>query len=249
MRSILFWCLLPFVMPQAYFFRKNTPRFNAPTGEKNGSAGKGDRNRFIAIGDSIIAGVGASTLEKALVGQTASALAISVNSQIDWTVIGKIGITSKGILEKLIPELPKHEAEFIFLSAGVNDITSLARTRDFRKSMHRLIDALEQHSPSAVIAVAGIPPLRGFPLLPQPLRALLGLRGISFDDVVKDVAQQYQRVVYVPLSFDPSPEKFSSDGFHPSEASYREYADIVAAQLVAHQKVMRLWQSKNTRSS
>jgi lysophospholipase L1-like esterase len=240
MRSILFWCLLPFVMPQAYFFRKRTPRFNAAKGEKNGRIGEGALKRFIAIGDSIIAGVGASTLDKALVGQTASALAVSLESQIDWTVIGKIGITANGILEKLIPELPKSGAEFIFLSAGVNDIISLGRTRDFRKSLHKLIDALEQHSPSAVIAVAGIPPLRGFPLLPQPLRALFGLRGSSFDVVVKEVVQQYRCAVYVPLSFDPSPEKFSADGFHPSETSYQEYADIVAAQLISHQKAMHL---------
>jgi hypothetical protein len=86
-----------------------------------------------------------------------------------------------------------------------------------------------------VIAVSGIPPLRGFPLLPHPLRALFGLRGESFDDVMKAVIEEHANVVHVPLDFDPTPDKFSADGFHPSESSYREFGKGMGlAMLIAN---------------
>jgi lysophospholipase L1-like esterase len=236
MRNFLFWVLFPFVIPQAYLFRKNAPRFHSAKGDKTGSIGIGSQYRLIAIGDSIIAGVGASTLDKALVGQTASSLATSLSSGVDWAAIGKVGITSKGIMQKLIPELPESEAQFIVLSVGVNDVTSLEKTSAFRKKLHEIIHGLVQHSPSAIIAVAGIPPLQGFPLLPQPLGFILGLRGKMFDEIIKEVAMQYERVVHVPLTFDPSPEKFSADGFHPSEESYIDFGSLVAERIISHQK-------------
>jgi lysophospholipase L1-like esterase len=80
--------------------------------------------------------------------------------------------------------------------------------------------------------VAGIPPLKGFPIFPQPLRLLFGIRGETFDRVARDEISQYDKALYVSLDFDPKPEKFSSDGFHPSEESYRDFAEMMAGRIV-----------------
>jgi lysophospholipase L1-like esterase len=231
MRSLLFWGLFPFLLPQAVYVRKNAPKVVEAAGAKEGIIGKGKNYKLIAIGDSIISGVGAEKLTDALTGQTAKQLSETLDCEISWVSRGSIGADSKKILNRLVKKLPNEKADFIVLSVGVNDLTGLKSLSKFEKTFGELLIALNKHSPNAIIAVAGIPPLRGFPLLPQPLRALFGVRGESFDKVIKKVVSENSFAVYVPLDFEPLPEKFSVDGFHPSEESYTEFGQLMADNL------------------
>ena len=63
--------------------------------------------------------------------------------------------------------------------------------------------------------------------MPQPLRALFGMHGVTFDIAVRRVISLYPLVIYVPLEFDPQPEKFAAYGVHASEQIYREYGRTV----------------------
>jgi lysophospholipase L1-like esterase len=233
MRSLLFWGLLPFVIPQALLLRRTAPRFAGAAGPKEGAVGSGRRVNLIAIGDSIIAGVGAENLADALVGRTAAALAGALDCRVSWLARGSIGADSRKVLGELLPELPDTPAAFIILSVGVNDATGLATVRRLTRNLDELLSKLSRHSPEAVIAVAGIPPLRGFPLLPQPMRALFGMRGETFDAAIRRVVSGHRRVVHVPLDFDPTPDRFSADGFHPSEESYRDFGRLMADGIIA----------------
>jgi lysophospholipase L1-like esterase len=223
--------MLPLVLPQAIRLRKTAPRFAGARGPKEGTIGAGRQFNLIAVGDSIIAGVGAGDLSKALVGRTAEELAQVLDCRITWHACGIIGADSNIVLHRLLPKLPNLEAAFIMVSVGVNDVTSLSRISAWTRNLAELLSRLHRHSPNAVIAVAGIPPLRGFPLLPQPLRALFGMRGDMFDIAARRLVSQHPWAVYVPIEFNPAPEKFSADGFHPSEDSYREFGQIMADRM------------------
>lgn len=232
-RSLLFWTLFPFLLPQAIRIRNSAPRFPGAGGPREGSAGKGTPLNLLAIGDSIIAGVGAGDLSKALVGQTAAQLADRLDGRIDWTARGSIGADSNKVLHRLATRLPKTDVDIIILSVGVNDVTGLTRVSRWQRNLTDLLAVLHRHSPRAIVAVAGIPPLKGFPLLPQPLRALFGLRGKTFDRAACKVVSHYPWAVYVPLDFDPTPDKFSADGYHPSEASYTLFGQMMTDRIAA----------------
>lgn len=228
LRSLVFWGSLPWVALQALRVRRKAPRLAAAAGPETGCVGSGPPLRLVAIGDSIIAGVGASRLDRALVGRTAEALAATLTRSVEWQAIGRIGIDSGGVLGELLTRLPEQPVDLFVLSVGVNDVTSLHRTATWRRNLDALLRAMSAHSPSALIAVAGIPPLRGFPLLPQPLRALIGFRGETFDRVARHVVAAHAQAVHVPVEFETRREAFSSDGFHPSEASYVEFGRAMA---------------------
>lgn len=235
-RNLIFWFLFPFVLPQAIAVRRKAPRFPGAGGPQRGSAGEGDPLRLLAVGVSIIAGVGAGDLSRALVGQTAAQLAVRLGCRVDWEARGRIGVDSGQILRRLVPQLPCPDADAILLSVGVNDVTGLTRIAVWRRNLKTLLVALHQHAPRAVLAVAGIPPLRGFPLLPQPLRALFGLRGEAFDRILQKVVAPCPFAVYVALDFEPHPDQFSPDGYHPSEKSYQTFgrmmSDCLADRLI-----------------
>ena len=228
MRSIIFWSLLPFILPQAIYVRKTAPRFSGAVGPSRGAAGSGKHYTLIAIGDSIIAGVGATTLAKALVGQTAEKLSSLLNCKITWEAIASIGAASQQVIEQLVPQLPDNQPDFMVVSVGVNDVTSLSSVASWRQNLAKLLKALGAYTPSAIIAVAGIPPLRGFPILPQPMRALFGIRGETFDRILLEEIARHQNTIHVPLDFEPEPHMFSADGFHPSEESYQEFGGMIA---------------------
>ena len=230
----MFWGSVPFLIPQALYVRKTAPRFPPAGGPPAGTSGDGEERRLLAIGDSIIAGVGASELSKALVGQTADALARSLDCSVSWQALGVSGYNSTRILERLLPKLPDTSADYIVVSVGVNDITSLTTLPRWRRNLALLLARLHAHSPRARIAVAGMPPLHTFPLIPQPLRAVFGLRGRSFDDSTRAVVGDRPGVVHVPLDFDSDPDRFAEDGYHPSEQSYAEFGRHMADGLLGN---------------
>lgn len=232
LRSLVFWTALPLVAVQALRVRRDAQRLAPADGPNFGCVGSGPPLRLIAIGDSIIAGVGASTVDKALVGRTAESLAASLGRAVEWHAIGRSGIDCAGVLSDLLPTLPNARVDVFVVSVGVNDITALTRTSKWRRNLNELLSELTRHSPGAVIAVAGIPPLREFPLLPEPLRSLIGFRGESLDRLTRTLVAAHPRALHVPVDFETHVERFCPDGFHPSEASYVEFGRAVAKHVV-----------------
>lgn len=232
LRSMAFWASLPFIAPQALRVRRQALRLEPASGPIAGVVGRGPALRLLAIGDSIIAGVGASTLDKALVGRTAECLATSLGRTVSWQALGRSGIRSAGVLDELLPLLPEARVDVFLVSIGVNDVTSLTRTSTWRKNLDGLFHALARHSSESLIAMAGIPPLGEFPLLPQPLRGVIGFRGESFDRETREVIRAHPQALHVPVMLKRNAGSFCPDGFHPSETSYSAFGQAVADQLV-----------------
>jgi len=233
MRGMLFWGALPFVVPQALYVRMIAPRFPPAAGPTFGSSGRGRPLRLIGIGDSIIAGVGAGRLRDALIGQTARALAANLQARVRWSALGRNGANSRIVLQQLLPELPPDRADVFVVSVGVNDVTSLTRLADWKKNVDQLLRSLRAHSPHSFIAVAGLPPLHEFPLLPEPLRVILGMRARTLDEMLRDVVVAADNSIFIDLDFDASPEKFADDGYHPSVYGYREYGETMARRIAS----------------
>lgn len=233
MRRVLFWTMLPFMAPQAMWVRKNAPRFSDAAGPSSGCIGQGPDRQLVAVGDSIIAGVGAPSLEEALVGQTARALATELDAQLLWQAYGRTGERSAGLVARRLSTLPDVDADFVIVSMGVNDVTGLTTTTEFSENMHAVLRGIRLRYPRAGIAVAGLPPLGVFPLLPQPLRAFLGMRARTLSSVLHAVVELHAGVTFVPITIELSPDRFSEDGFHPSPAGYREFGAAMASALIA----------------
>ena len=232
MRRALFWTMLPFMAPQALWVRRKAPRFSDAAGPASGCIGEGPDRRLIAVGDSIIAGVGAPTLDEALVGQTARALAAELDASVHWHAYGMTGERSAGLVARRLSTLPDVDADYVIVSMGVNDVTGLSTTSEYGENMHAVLRGIRLRYPRAGIAVAGLPPLGVFPLLPQPLRAFLGMRADTLSRVLSDVVDLHAGVSFVPINFDVSPGQFSDDGFHPSPEGYAEFGAAMATALL-----------------
>jgi lysophospholipase L1-like esterase len=79
-----------------------------------------------------------------------------------------------------------------------------------------------------------MPPVHLAPGIPQPLRFVLGRRARAMDRITRQVAAEC-RATYVPINVPPATSGglFASDGFHPSETGYCEWARVLAAAVRA----------------
>ena len=220
MPNFVFWLSLPWLLPQALWVRRRTPRFHGPSGELRGVFGEHAQQRIVGIGDSIIAGVGASSPEDTITARLAKLWQEESGSATHWSAHGKIGARTKRIISIAESLEEDDRVTLVLISAGVNDITSLAAVGGWVSDLDALIAALQARFRNARLAILGIPPLDTFPALPRPLKQVFGWRASYFDQAARRYVEGKRGVFYVPIHTRPKPEEFSSDGFHPSAQSY-----------------------------
>ncbi|HSU44004.1 MAG TPA: SGNH/GDSL hydrolase family protein [Casimicrobiaceae bacterium] len=225
------YALFPVLLSQAFALRRHALTLVPAAGPGAGRIGRGEPLHFLAIGDSIIAGVGARRVERSTVVHVARFMSGRLDREINWHASGMIGAGARRVRRDVVPQLPPQAFDVILLSVGVNDVLKLERKGRFRRQLLKLIRELRRHSPHAVIAFLGLPPLDEFPKLRRPLRWLVGHRVRHFDAVAREALTRVPNAMHIPVRFSPRPDMFAGDGLHPSETSQRRLAKIIAGAL------------------
>ena len=223
--------LLPLLFAQGYWLRRTTPRLPDAAGPLEGTvAGQGEPLRLLAFGESTVAGMGARTHETALAGQLALALSQPGERSIEWAVVARSGINARTCRTELAPKLAGRRADIVVIALGVNDSIELHTARRWATDLQGLIGDVRAQVGDALVLLAGVPPLDYFPALPQPLSFVLGARSAALERASMALAERLERVIYVPFRIERErcSELFCSDGFHPSEVGYREWARQLA---------------------
>ena len=231
MGRLVVYALFPVVFSQAFALRRHALQLVPPAGSPQGRVGRGEPLHFLAIGDSIITGVGARRIQQSTVGHVARFMSGRLAREINWRAAGMIGAGARRVRRDVVPALPGQQFDAILLSVGVNDVLKLERSGRFRRQLLKLLRDLQKHSPQAVIGYLGLPPLDEFPRLRRPLRWIVGYRVRRFDAVARDALSRMPNVVHIPMTFSPRPDMFSADGLHPSETSQRRLAKVIAGAL------------------
>jgi len=223
--------LVPVLLAQGYWTRKRTPRLPDATGPLEGTiAGEGDPLRLIALGESTVAGIGASTHEHALTGQLALALNSRCGRGVNWLVVARSGINARKSLRELVPKLAGRRADVLLIALGVNDSIEFHTARRWAEDVAQLIEAIRAEVGDALVLLAGVPPLDCFPALPEPLSFVLGTRSACLGEASIKIATKIKRVVHVPFRINKNgcDDLFCPDGFHPSELGYSLWAEQLA---------------------
>jgi lysophospholipase L1-like esterase len=220
--------MLPISAVQGLRLRKIATRLPGAAGKRQGSTGKGDSLHLLAIGDSIIDGVGTAHIEESLPVQFATALSEEMQRCVHWRVEGETGFDIDDVLDRLNSMDRSTRVDLVLISVGVNDVTGLSSTRHWRGKLVELLDRLGELFSGARIIFAGLPPMSLFPLPRQPLRFTLGLRSTRLDRIAAEIITGYPNAIHVPTHINPQEHGFSEDGFHPSAESCTLWARELA---------------------
>lgn len=153
---------------------------------------------------------------------------LSKSFSVDWCLVAKTGATTAATLQHL-SDRPKRAFDLCVTSLGVNDVTSGVALRSWLGQQQALRSVLRQHYSVRRFVICGLPPLHGFPALPQPLRWWLGAKATKFDAALRaDIAHE-EDASFLSLRFSEDRSLMAADGFHPGPVVYEQWARKVVA--------------------
>lgn len=226
-----FWLLLPVSAIQGLWLRKNAIRLPEASGGKTGVCGQGKPLHLLALGDSIIAGVGTQKVTRSMPVRFAQSLADTQQCSVHWRVGGSNGADIAHLLKRINRIDDQQKADVVLISIGVNDVTGLSSIKQWQNNLTTLVNKLRMKWPGARVIFAGLPPMSRFPLPPQPLRFTLGLRAGTLDKNLANIVAKQANMQHVPTRIDPTQHDFCEDGFHPSAAACKFWAEELAQSL------------------
>ncbi len=233
--------LSPLLVAQALTTRRRAPLLPEPSGAREGSVGAGPPCRLLIVGDSSAAGVGVATQELALAGYLTRTLAEAGGVEVQWRLVAKSGINSAQALALVQSHTPA-AADIAVVVLGVNDVIDQVPSRRAVLQRAALADWLLGQLGVRHVVFAPLPPMHQFPLLPQPLRWIIGMDARRHDAALARWAATRADVSYVPIDIRLGADCMAPDGFHPGEPVYRTcgetLARFIAGQLIATPKAV-----------
>ncbi|MEP7141032.1 MAG: SGNH/GDSL hydrolase family protein [Caldimonas sp.] len=225
--------MAPLLVGQAIATRRRALVLPEAAGPRDGVFG-GDGTtpiRILVAGDSSAAGVGVAEQAQSVIGHLVRALHEATGRPIAWSLRARTGLTTRAV-RALLAGGPPIDAEIAVVITGVNDvidqIPARRAVRDRAELAEWLLGAGVRH-----VVFAPLPPIDRFPLLPQPLRGVMGGDARRHDAALARWAATQSRVSHSAFAVELDPAGMASDGFHPGEPVYRACGEALAAHVAA----------------
>ncbi len=217
---------VPFLVYQAKQIRKSSP--SLPSQSSLLTLGHGE-NHILLLGESTVAGVGASSPAHTLAGNFHRLLGESY--QIE--TIGKKGLRVKEALSLFYQHRQEQTRKFkgVILFLGANDCFLLTSPDAFKKEVETLIHQIQLATFSEWIYLAAIPPVHLFPAFSKRMKAFLQVQRSYLQSELEKIAHNHPNVIYHGISMDLQPEFFSADRIHPSDLGYQKIAELAVEKL------------------
>ena len=233
--------LAPLLPAQAVTTRRRAPVLPEAAGARSGRLGDSERTavRILIAGDSSAAGVGVGDQAQAVAGHLVRAMHRESGHPVAWTLRARTGLTTRGVHALLRAE-PPAPADIAVVVTGVNDVTG--QVPAWRAVGHRraLADWLLGEGLAKHVVFAPLPPMHRFPLLPEPLRRVMGGDAIRHDRAMARWAASRGDVSHVAIELDLHAGVMASDGFHPGEPVYRVCGEALGRRAVEAARVLGL---------
>lgn len=259
--------LLPILLVQALHTRRTALRLPEAKGPQQGicpapgpdpgaDIASARPLRCLIIGESPVAGVGVTHQAQGIGPALAAPLARLLKRPLHWQCHGRNGLRLRDLLAAPLPgdlpdDLPDNlpanlPPDLILVMMGVNDTTGLTGLRTWRRQLTALIRLLCARTglPPQALAFAPVPPMHRFSALPQPLRAVVGLRAHQLNETLRHtcLAEGCLLQDYGDLT---EPAFLAEDGYHPSARGFQAMGERLATQLFpAIEKLPDLSQSE-----
>ena len=183
---------------------------------------------YVALGDSTGAGVGARN--GGYVARLFSRIKLH-RPDATLTNLCVSGATSEDVLRRQLEPGIRKQPNLITLGIGINDIGRGISVERFSKNYEQIINRLKNET-SALIVVSNIPDVSTAPSIPTYVRAEYLRRIVTFNEKLEEIASRHGVEMFDVFNathqqLDSRPELFSADGFHPSDAGYELWAELM----------------------
>ena len=188
--------------------------------------------KYVALGDSLTAGVGSDDVKSTFVYQVASNFSKQFG-KVEAVNLGQPGATSEDLIVDQLSVAIDEKPDYVTLLIGVNDIHNKVKVADYKSRLSYILNELLTKTNTRIILI-NLPYLGALDVVPYPLNDALDLRTREFNKVVAELGHD-DRIKLVDLytpSYQPFLENLSyyaSDHFHPSDEGYLLWGKVINA--------------------
>lgn len=231
--------LAPVLLLQGGWVRRRAlalPEAPGPRTGRVGAEGAGQAPlRVLIVGDSSAAGVGAAHQSEALAATVARHLHRVLQRPVCWQLIASTGWTSADAVAALstLPDQALAPADVWVSVLGVNDVVHQVPGRRTLANLEALRGEVQRRCGARQGVFCAAPPMHRFPLLPLPLRWVLGAQAqlLNRRMFAQLPAGGPCTVLDLPPDLNPMQGLMAADGFHPGPAGYALWGAHLAQHL------------------
>ena len=186
---------------------------------------------YIALGDSLTAGVGTSQYEESYPYQLAEKLAQGKQSQVTLENYSYPGARTSQLIKTQLDPTMTTQPDIITLLIGTNDVHGNISPANFKTNYDYVLKELTQKT-SAKIYLLGLPNVGADGLLWPPYNYYFGHKTREFNQIIQALAKKYA-LTYIDLekattaAAQNHQEYYSQDLFHPSSQGYKLWTQII----------------------
>lgn len=206
-----------------------------PDHDASMTLGTGPPIRYLVLGDSTAAGVGAD-YERGIVLETARHLAGS--HRVELLNLAVSGARFRDVLRDQLPRAGGWKPDLVLLDVGANDATHLTSSRSMRRDLEEIIRSLLAENCEARIVVTGSPDMGAPPRIPFFLRGLAAARARRINALARQAVSDHD-LTFAPIAdrtgpaFRSDPTLFHPDRFHPNARGYALWVPVLTEALDA----------------
>lgn len=186
--------------------------------------------RYVPLGDSLTAGVGATTYKQAYPYILAEHLQRKTGTQILLKPHAIPGATTGDAIALLLDKVVASNPDVVTVLLGVNDVHKAVSAETFKYNYEYILTRLT-HETHAKVYIINIPYIGASDLIVPPQSGYLDTRTREFNRILRELADTYRLPyidVYTPMLL-PSQEEgyYAKDRFHPSGKGYALWAPLL----------------------
>ncbi|MBI4638517.1 MAG: SGNH/GDSL hydrolase family protein [Candidatus Rokubacteria bacterium] len=194
----------------------------------------GDRGAeltYVALGDSTVEGIGATSPEAIYVHRLWERLR-AVYPRARLVNLGVAGATSADVIAAQLRRAIDLRPHLVTLSIGPNDVTGRVTAEQYARNIDTILRALVRET-DAVVVVNLLPDLAVTPRFRAAAeRDAVGRQTALFNEALARTCRAHRVEVvdlYAPSRAEvPSrPELVAADGYHPSDAGHARWAELM----------------------
>jgi len=192
--------------------------------------GKG-KVKYVVLGDSLGAGVGAQSVEETYPYLVAKKLSADYQ-QVELVNLAVPGAVSDDVLNNQLKPALAENPDYVSLLIGINDIHNVVSLADFNRNYQNILETLENKTKAKVVVI-NLPYLGSKTAVRFPFSVILDRITQEFNGVISSLVDQNNpRFVLVDLysvtnNAQTQPTYYARDNFHPSGAGYTFWSKTI----------------------
>lgn len=218
MRAVIWAFCLP-LLPLCWLQLKMTRRqprltdgVTFPVAWRDNASAPGAARRVLGLGDQAMVPEDGLNASQGITAYCAESLNGHADLETTWQVAGHAGATAGDVLATC-RALDDLNADLILISMGINDVVGLTSLMRWQARIFDLVVMIRQKSTAKIIFV-GLPPMARFEPLPQPLRAVCGVRARLLDAILKRSISSLDFAAHLDFEEGALADVITDDGYH-----------------------------------